>query len=157
MTSTAFSFNKPSKSPGLLLWQVTTLWQRIIKKALEPYAITHPQFTLMAILLWLEENNQGPHQATLAQISKLDKMTISQALKILTSKGYLKRREHPMDTRAKLVTLTVEGKRLTTQLVSIVESIDRDLFCSIDEINQDQLIEILNKIIKNKAPSVENS
>lgn len=148
MTSSSFFFKKPKASPGLLLWQITTTWQRAIKKALEPYEITHPQFTLMAILLWLEENNQAPTQATLAQISKLDKMTISQALKPLISNGYLKRREHPMDTRAKLVTLTVEGKRLTTHLVSIVESIDRDLFCSIDETDQGQLIEILNKIIR---------
>ncbi|AIL12389.1 hypothetical protein IM40_00815 [Candidatus Paracaedimonas acanthamoebae] len=147
MTDSSFFFKKPKESPGLLLWQVTTLWQKLIKKSLEPYEITHPQFTLMAILLWLEENNQTPTQATLAQFSKLDKMTISQALKPLTSKGYLKRREHPMDTRAKLVSLTVEGKRLTTQLVSIVESIDRDLFCSVDETDQEQLKEILNKII----------
>jgi len=156
MTSSAFFFKKPEESPGLLLWQVTATWQRAIKKALEPHEITHPQFTLMAILLWLEENNQAPTQATLTHISKLDKMTISQALRSLSLKGYLKRREHPMDTRAKLVSLTVEGKRLATQLVSIVESIDRDLFCSINESEQKQLSELLNKIMKTSRETVQN-
>jgi DNA-binding MarR family transcriptional regulator len=146
MTNSAFFFENPKESPGLLLWQVTTIWQRSIRKALEPHEITHPQFTLMAILLWLEENNQAPTQAALTHISKLDKMTISQVLKLLSFKGYVKRREHPLDTRAKLVSLTVEGKRLATQLVSIVESIDRALFFSIDESEQKQLTELLNKI-----------
>jgi len=39
-------------SPGLLLWQTTIFWQRMIKKALEPYGISHAQFVIMVILLW---------------------------------------------------------------------------------------------------------
>lgn len=147
MVSSSFHFKKPKESPGLLLWQVTILWQRRLKKSLEPYGITHPHFTIMAILLWLEENNQEPTQTKLIAFSKLDKMTISHALKVLSDKGYLKRREDPIDSRAKLVTLTVDGKRLITQLVPLVESIDRQFFCSIELSHQEKFTEILQQII----------
>ncbi len=36
-----FSVKKPEESSGFLLWQVTNLWQREIKKALEQYGLTH--------------------------------------------------------------------------------------------------------------------
>ncbi len=153
MSESAFLFKKPKESPGLLLWQVTTLWQRTIKKTLEPYNITHPQFTIMAILLWLEENYKDATQTTLADFSKLDKMTISQSLKFLSSKNYIKRREHPQDARAKLVILTVEGKRLITQLVSLIETIDYEFFCTINAVDQSQFIDILHKIIEEKDPT----
>jgi hypothetical protein len=48
-----FSVEKAEDSSGFLLWQVTNLWQREIKKALEPYGITHSQFVLMASIHWL--------------------------------------------------------------------------------------------------------
>jgi len=37
MTKTDFGFDKAEESTGFLLWQVTNLWQREIKKALKPY------------------------------------------------------------------------------------------------------------------------
>lgn len=35
MAKTDFGFDKTEESTGFLLWQVTNLWQREIKKALE--------------------------------------------------------------------------------------------------------------------------
>ena len=42
----------PQNSSGLLLLQVTNLWQREIKKILKPFDLTHPQFMVLASIYW---------------------------------------------------------------------------------------------------------
>jgi hypothetical protein len=48
-----FSVQKAEDSSGFLLWQVTNLWQREIKKALSPFDLTHSQFVILANTHWL--------------------------------------------------------------------------------------------------------
>jgi hypothetical protein len=59
MTKTDFNFGKAEESTGFLLWQVTNLWQREIKKALERYELTHSQFVLLTSIHWLTLDNQN--------------------------------------------------------------------------------------------------
>ena len=60
MTSQPSIFNlKAEESSGLLLWQVSMLWQRGIKKVLQPFDLTHPQFVLLASAQWFAQ--QGNH------------------------------------------------------------------------------------------------
>lgn len=54
MSDLPFGFDKPEDSPGFLLWQTTMIWQRQIKRSLEPYDISHAQFVIMATLMWFE-------------------------------------------------------------------------------------------------------
>lgn len=151
MHSPAFGFDQPEDSPGFLLWQTTITWQRLIKKALEPYHIAHAQFVILAITLWFETQGHTASQSTIIRQSKLDKMTVSQSLKKLVATGYIKRQEHDKDTRAKFVYLTKKGKTLTLKLVPIVETIDSNFFGVLKKNKQQSLITILNTLI---APSI---
>ena len=54
-----FHFKSPNDSPGFLLGQVTMLWQRKLKKVLDPLDLTHTQFVLLAALGWLSKNNNS--------------------------------------------------------------------------------------------------
>lgn len=141
-----FSYEAPEDSPGLLLWQTTITWQRQIKKALDPYDIAHAQFVIMAITLWFEEHHQNPTQVLIANISKLDKMTVSKALKKLTSMGYINRTESKLDTRAKWIGLTSKGKALIQKLVPIVEGIDEKFFGILPKNDYKELVRILGKV-----------
>ena len=143
---TSFGFQKPEDSPGLLLWQTTITWQRLIKKALAEYNITHPEFVILAILLWFYECHQQPTQVMMVELSKLDKMTLSQSLKKLTKNHLVTRREHAVDTRAKSVGLTSEGKALIKKLVPLVEKIDEDFFGKLNAAKQKSLIQILQTL-----------
>lgn len=146
MSKSPFGFEKPEDSPGFLLWQTTMLWQRKIKKALEPYAISHAQFVTMAILLWFEKNNYDITQTTIITWTKLDKMTVSQCIKKGVSQGLLTRAEHMIDTRAKSVGFTSAGKKLIESLVPIIEAVDKEFFVSIPQENQQSFMQILNKL-----------
>ena len=144
---TAFGFARPEDSPGFLLWQTTITWQRLIKKALDSHDISHPQFVIMAVTLWLEEHHQDPTQIAIACLSKLDKMTVSSSLKKLTTRGYIRREESQKDTRAKWVHLTPQGKKLVSKLIPLVEGIDGKFFGTLPQTEQRRLIKILGKVI----------
>jgi DNA-binding MarR family transcriptional regulator len=146
MNESVFSVDQPEDSPGFLLWQTTITWQRSIKKALEPHGVSHTQFVLLAILLWHDKIQQIPTQVILANWSKLDKMTVSKSLRALVDQGFVKRHEHPNDTRAKAVQLTAEGKLLASKLVPIVERIDELFFSTLDGIKQKDLMAMLKAL-----------
>ena len=132
-----FSVQTAEDSPGFLLWQVTTLWQRGIKKSLDTINITHPQFVLLASLLWLSKQKEAVTQIDLSQHSKIDPMTTSTVIRTLQRKGLIERQEHHTDTRAKTITLTSDGIKTTRQAVKIIEKFDTDFFQSLGNKTKD--------------------
>ncbi|MES2108545.1 MAG: MarR family transcriptional regulator [Bacteroidota bacterium] len=128
-----FSFDNAEDSTGFLLWQVTNLWQREIKKALEQHDLTHSQFVLLASTHWLTLKNKDVTQVLLSVHTKIDPMTTSTVLRTLQAKGLLKRQEHSTDTRAKTVMLTDAGKQVIKQAVVAVEGFDKRFFSSLGQ------------------------
>lgn len=154
MDNSVFGFDQPEESPGFLLWQTTITWQRLIKKALDPYDISHAQFVILAITMWFESNNQAVSQSLIIRQSKLDKMTVSKSLKKLVLDNYVKRMEHKDDTRAKAVLLTKKGKLLISKLVPIVEKVDDDFFHGIKKADRVSLINLLSDLVSNTDSAV---
>ncbi len=146
MDSLPFGFEKPADSPGFLLWQTSTIWQRQIKKALDAYEVSHAQFVIMALTLWFGANNYNANQILISKWSKLDKMTVSKSLKKLVLLGLVTREEDSKDTRAKCVLLTDKGKKLLDTLVPIVEDIDRKFFERVSVYEQKSLTHTLGKL-----------
>ncbi len=144
---TPFGFDAPEDSPGFMLWQTTVIWQRLIKKMLDAYGISHAQFVVMAILLWFENHDQQLTQVDIAKGTKLDKMTVSKSLKKLGFLGYVTRSESQQDTRAKWVNLTDRGKELVSQLIPRVEGIDEDFFRALKDDETQELLKIFRKLI----------
>lgn len=123
-----FSVETPEESSGFLLWQVTNLWQREIKKALEKYDLTHSQFVLLASILWLSVQKETVTQILLSGHTKIDPMTTSTVLRTLQKKGLIQRQEHLTDTRAKTVELTTDGLKVAKLAVKTVELFDGEFF-----------------------------
>lgn len=144
MKKLPFGFARPEDSPGFLLWQTTMVWQRQIKKVLEPYNISHAGFVIMATLLWFQAHHYDTTQILIAEWSKLDKMTVSKSLKKLIASGLVNRVEHETDTRAKSVSLTDKGRVLVNRLVPLVEQVDAKFFGKIPAKEQENLIQMFN-------------
>ena len=146
MTNSPFGFDTPEQSPGFLLWKTTITWQRVIKKALEPYDIAHSQFVIMAILLWLQNQNQEVTQTDIIQMSKLDKMTVSKSCKKLVGMKLVNRHENQKDSRAKSIQLTKSGIYLAKKLVPLIEQIDAIFFSKLHNTEEKDLILLLQKL-----------
>ncbi len=143
-----FSVDKVEDSSGFLLWQVTNLWQREIKKALEVYNLTHAQFVLLASIYWLTLHKEDITQIRLSAHTKIDPMTTSTVLRTLQQKELVVRQEHLTDTRAKTIGLTDVGKKILKKAVITVENFDKDFFAKLgDNIKgfNKQMVILLNK------------
>lgn len=142
-------FNNAEESPGFMLWQVTNLWQKSMRNALEPFELTHPQFVLLFSSKWLSERAEsgGITQVQLAQHAQMDVNVTSQVLRTLEKKGYIERRPHPTDSRANLISVTKAGDEVASQAVKAVEMEDRAFFsCLGNEIGH--LNRLLRKLVK---------
>ena len=146
-----FSVDTPEESSGFLLWQVTNLWQREIKKALEKCDLTHSQFVLLASILWFSQQKESVTQVLLSTHTKIDPMTTSTVLRTLESKGLVQRQEHLIDTRAKTVELTANGQRIAKLAVKIVEVFDEKFFQPLGDKAQDFNKKLNSILIRKKV------
>ncbi|WP_317970708.1 MarR family transcriptional regulator [Paenibacillus sp. CCS19] len=110
------------------------MWQKEIRRALEPLELTHPQFVLLFSCKWLNEKQpDGVTQIQLAQHAKVDVNVTSQVLRSLEKRGLIARTPHPSDTRANAITVTKAGDELAVSAVKIVEAVDRSFFASLGD------------------------
>lgn len=139
--SKIFNFTDPEESSGYLLWQLTMLWQRKMKKELEKIDLTHTQFVLLAALAWLSETGKVVTQVDISNHAKTDRMMTSKVLRTLQEKGFINRTEHLTDTRAKSVIITELGNRAIRKATKIVDSVDLSFFSSVDtkELNRSMI------------------
>jgi DNA-binding MarR family transcriptional regulator len=103
------------KSLGFLLAKAYQRGWSIFKKELDAFAITPPQFGLLAFL-WQQD---GMTQAELSEKSQVDRTTTGGLIDRLEKIGIVKRLPHPQDRRAYLITLTRKGKDLESPLTEI--------------------------------------
>jgi DNA-binding MarR family transcriptional regulator len=127
-----FHFKSPGDSPGYLLGQVTMLWQRKLKKVLDPLDLTQTQFALLAALGWLSKKSNAVTQVDIANQSNADRMMVSKVLRTLQEKGFVTRQEHETDTRAKTIRLTTTGEVVLQKAIVEVENADLDFFAALN-------------------------
>ena len=128
-----FKFNSPEESPGYLLGQLTLLWQRQQKRALDPLHLTHTQFVLLAALDWLSRDSENVTQVDIANLGNADRMMVSKVLRTLEEKQFISRHGHPTDTRAKVIKLTDEGAKVLQKALIAVENTDIEFFSILGE------------------------
>jgi DNA-binding MarR family transcriptional regulator len=137
-----------ANATGFLLYKTHQYWQREIKRRLKPIGITHTQFVVLANTYWLYLQDKQITQIAIAKHTKMDVMMVSNVIRTLEKKGFLKRTDHPTDTRAKLVKLTETGFDTLKKAVVIVENFDRDFFKNIT--NPDTFNQELSNLLKNE-------
>ncbi len=142
-----FSYKSSNDATGFLLYKTHSLWQREIKRNLKPFGITHTQFVILASTQWLILQQNEVTQIDIARHTQLDVMMTSNVIRTLEKKKILKRKNHPSDTRAKLINLTALGLKTLKSSVKCVEDFDRKFFNSLENsstFNQ-ELLRLLGK------------
>lgn len=143
-----YKYSDTKESPGFLLWQVTMLWQRIIKRELDKLGLTHTQFVLLSVLNWLSTQQEIVTQTDVADNSKVDRVMASKVLRTLETKGFIQRKEHPIDIRANAVLLNEKGFSILQQAIVIVEGIDQKFFGILEKDICEELILLLQNGIE---------
>lgn len=117
----------PERSPGFLLWHISTAWRSAIESVLKSRGLTHPQFVVMATTGWLTKEGERVTQAAIGKMAGLDPNTTSQIIKGLELKGLITR-EQSSDTRAKNPLLTAKGNAILAKALPAVETADAQFF-----------------------------
>jgi DNA-binding MarR family transcriptional regulator len=130
MPDAPFRYSSADDSPGFLLWQVTNHWQREQRAALEPLNLTHVQYVVLAVGVWLSRGGDAITQAQIAAEARIDPMMASQVLRTLEDKRLVRRAPHPTDSRAKAVEVTDGGRALAAQATQVVEDVDERFFAT---------------------------
>lgn len=123
-----FLSHTPEENPGLVLWHVTHMWQRILNTILKKYDLTHLQFVLLATIAWLDHKHETITQIKLAKQTKIHTMQVSQVLKALEQKKYITRKPAEKDPRANVINITREGYQKVKFASAVVEKAERDFF-----------------------------
>jgi DNA-binding MarR family transcriptional regulator len=126
--SSPFQFAEADASPGFLLWKLVAQWQGKLAEVFDTFAITQTQYAIMASLLWFEQHRTPPTQARLVEHARIDKMTLSKAIRKLEDSGLVRREPSVADTRAVQVRFTAAGRKLIHRAIVAVERTDDEFF-----------------------------
>ncbi len=118
---------------GYLLWRITKYWQRARFKAIDEFNLTVPQLEILGSIYHMERDNENISQVLLSQMTEIAPMTTSTILKNLEKKNLIKRTENKIDTRARVVESTDEGKALFRRAIEKVKKDQEDIFENIDK------------------------
>ena len=128
-----FKHVKADDSPGFLLWKLIALWQGKLAKVFGELSITQTQYAILASLLWFEKQHELPTQAGLVEHAKIDKMTLSKAIRKLEESKLIRREPSIMDTRTMQVQFTASGRKLVHRAIIAVERADDEFFSCLTE------------------------
>lgn len=128
-----FKHEAVDDSPGFLLWKLIALWQGKLAAVFDKLSITQTQYAILASLLWFEQRQKPPTQARLVEHARIDKMTLSKAIRKLEESELVHREPSTTDTRAIQVRLTVAGRKLVYRAVIAVERADDEFFSCLTE------------------------
>jgi MarR family transcriptional regulator, transcriptional regulator for hemolysin len=131
--SSPFKYAEADDSVGFLLWKITALWQKKLAQVLGAFNITQTQYAILASLRWFEENGEPTTQAHISSHAKIDKMTVSKAVRKLEKIGLVRRQSSTSDGRATNVQFTAEGRKAVAKAIEAVENADEEFFACLSE------------------------
>jgi DNA-binding MarR family transcriptional regulator len=131
--SSPFKYEKADDSAGFLLWKITALWQRKLSEVLGEYGITQTQYAMLASLRWFEEQKEPTTQAHLVEHAKIEKMTVSKAIRKLEEDGFVVREQSSSDSRATNVRFTTQGRKVIQKAIVAIENADEEFFSCLTE------------------------
>jgi DNA-binding MarR family transcriptional regulator len=122
------SLGAPERAIGFVLWRMFHQYQRAIDRALQPLDLTHLQFTVLTLIAWAAKDGEDVTQVELSRSSDIHKMQLSNILKALEEKAWIKRTSSDIDVRAKNVELTRTGFIRVRKGLPIAIEVQRQLF-----------------------------
>jgi DNA-binding MarR family transcriptional regulator len=120
---------------------------RVSDALFSKYGVTADQFVLLTCLA----EQDAITQQELARRASSDPSTIRAMLVLLEGRGLVARERHPDDSRARVVSLTAKGRRLSERLWKTSEPIREKLLSGFSAEETQLLVGCLLRLIDNMA------
>ncbi|CAM3574586.1 Transcriptional regulator SlyA [Vibrio aerogenes CECT 7868] len=138
--------NLKNISPVEQLRRTTLLWRAVADRDLSSSELTYSRWTALWKLMQLGDNVS---QKTLAQSLGIELGSLMRTLNQLENQGLIERHCNEEDKRARIISLTDQGKEVMKTIEAKVLRIRRHLLADIDEEALHQLRVTLEKIEHN--------
>lgn len=115
----------------------------------EGFDLTPVQFAALGTIY----KHPGTDQAFVAENIGYDRATIGGVIDRLEKKGWVRRVVSEHDRRARELSLTAKGYAILTQVHPIVEDLQKDILNPLKSDEQQQLVELLRKIVLHSNPN----
>jgi MarR family transcriptional regulator for hemolysin len=146
-----FKHVEADDSAGFLLWKITALWQRKLSEVLGEFRITQTQYAILASLRWFEEKKEPTTQAHLVEHAKIDKMTVSKAIRNLEKDGLVAREQSSLDSRATNVRFTAQGRKVIQKAIVASENADDEFFSGLAKKQLETYKSLTKSVIANNG------
>lgn len=133
------------------LSRVARLWKMVADRELEPLNLTYPRWTALWKLYRMGDNISQKH---LAEALGIELASLMRTLKLLEEQSLITRHCCEHDKRARIVSLTEEGKTLLKQMEARILQVRSKLLTDINDQELQQLSLILDQIAHNALDSL---
>ena len=105
--------------------------------------VTSVQFASMQAI----ELHGEMEQSQIAQSIHYDKATIGGVIDRLEKRGWVERKANPKDRRAKLVTLTREGRKALEEITPVVKALQDQVVANLNDDERAMFIQLAQKVV----------
>ncbi|NRP85660.1 Transcriptional regulator SlyA [Ensifer adhaerens] len=130
---------------GFLLHDVARLLRKRFEQRAKDLELTRSQWQTLAYLA----NNEGIHQAGLAEMLEIEPITLVRILDKLSERGLVERRQHPSDRRSWLLYMREEARPLIDTMRSIGDQTRKEALDGTSQEDNERLYELLTLMKSN--------
>jgi MarR family transcriptional regulator, transcriptional regulator for hemolysin len=130
---------------GFLLHDVARLLRKRFEQRAKGLGLTRSQWQTLAYLA----NNEGIHQAGLAEILEIEPITLVRILDKLVERGFVERRQHPTDRRVWLLFLCEDARPLLVDMRKLGDVTRGEALAGLSSEDRDRLFDMLSLMKSN--------
>ena len=130
---------------GFLLHDVARLLRKRFEQRAKDMGLTRSQWQTLAYL----SNNEGIHQAGLAEMLEIEPITLVRILDKLGERGLVERRQHPNDRRSWLLYLREEARPLLDTMRSMGDQTREEALDGVSAEDHERLYQLLTVMKSN--------
>jgi DNA-binding MarR family transcriptional regulator len=95
--------------------QILARRTRAINAGLRPYRLDYPRWRVLAVL----QEHSGATMGRLADLTSVDRTTLTRTLGLMEKAGLVTRRERESDRRSLTISLTAKGRRMFARVLPL--------------------------------------
>jgi DNA-binding MarR family transcriptional regulator len=95
--------------------QILARRTRTINTSLRPYGLDYPRWRVLAVL----QQHSGATMGRLADLTSVDRTTLTRTLGLMEDAGLVTRRERKSDRRSVVISLTANGRRMFARILPL--------------------------------------
>jgi MarR family transcriptional regulator for hemolysin len=130
---------------GFLLHDIARLMRKRFDQRARSLGLTRSQWQVLAHLA----RHEGINQAGLAEILEIEPITVGRLIDRMEEAGWVERRAHPNDRRARLLYMTAKARPVFDRMRALGEGVREEALSGLSEGKRDQLMTTLIAIRSN--------